>query len=303
MAELGLFPLPIVLVPTERIPLHIFEPRYRELIDECVATGDGVRPRARDRRRRRARDRHARVGAAGARGARRRTHEHRRRGRRALPPARADVGPRRSRPASSSPARRRRAGRPRRRRARARALQRARRRRRERRRRAGPATRRSFDFELAARVDFGVDAEAGAARVDLATRAHEALVELLEIALEAVRLEQTLRERAGQNGKVAPLEPDASERQHDDRRATAARVAGRGERRRRAAPRPRSCRRRRGCAAASGRRRSPSPRAGRAPRVEAALAVHVRLVDVHARVVDRLARRRARGRRRSRSPA
>ena len=52
MPELGLFPLPIVLVPTERIPLHIFEPRYRELIGDCVetdgefglvlATGDGA---------------------------------------------------------------------------------------------------------------------------------------------------------------------------------------------------------------------------------------------------------------------
>jgi Lon protease-like protein len=50
--ELGLFPLPLVLVPTERIPLHIFEPRYKELIGECVetdgefglvlATGDGA---------------------------------------------------------------------------------------------------------------------------------------------------------------------------------------------------------------------------------------------------------------------
>src|SRR3954469_21156067 len=39
MAELALFPLPLVLVPTERIPLHIFEPRYRELIEECLATG------------------------------------------------------------------------------------------------------------------------------------------------------------------------------------------------------------------------------------------------------------------------
>jgi len=36
MPELGLFPLPIVLAPTERIPLHIFEPRYRELIAECL---------------------------------------------------------------------------------------------------------------------------------------------------------------------------------------------------------------------------------------------------------------------------
>ena len=36
MEELGLFPLGIVLVPTERVPLHIFEPRYRELIGECL---------------------------------------------------------------------------------------------------------------------------------------------------------------------------------------------------------------------------------------------------------------------------
>ena len=36
MAELGLFPLPLVLVPTERVPLHIFEDRYRELIAECL---------------------------------------------------------------------------------------------------------------------------------------------------------------------------------------------------------------------------------------------------------------------------
>ncbi|HEY1366591.1 MAG TPA: LON peptidase substrate-binding domain-containing protein [Gaiellaceae bacterium] len=36
MEEIGLFPLGIVLVPTERVPLHIFEPRYRELIGECL---------------------------------------------------------------------------------------------------------------------------------------------------------------------------------------------------------------------------------------------------------------------------
>src|SRR4051812_14122838 len=36
MARLGLFPLPLVLVPTERVPLHIFEPRYRELVGECI---------------------------------------------------------------------------------------------------------------------------------------------------------------------------------------------------------------------------------------------------------------------------
>lgn len=37
MTELGLFPLSLVLLPTERVPLHIFEDRYRELIGECLA--------------------------------------------------------------------------------------------------------------------------------------------------------------------------------------------------------------------------------------------------------------------------
>jgi len=51
--ELGLFPLGIVLLPTERVPLHIFELRYQELIGECLeddrefglvfAGDDGVR--------------------------------------------------------------------------------------------------------------------------------------------------------------------------------------------------------------------------------------------------------------------
>ena len=36
MARIGLFPLELVLVPTERVPLHIFEPRYKELIGECI---------------------------------------------------------------------------------------------------------------------------------------------------------------------------------------------------------------------------------------------------------------------------
>jgi Lon protease-like protein len=53
MEEIGLFPLGIVLLPTERVPLHIFEPRYRELVGECMdddaefgllyADEDGVR--------------------------------------------------------------------------------------------------------------------------------------------------------------------------------------------------------------------------------------------------------------------
>jgi len=36
MSEIGLFPLGIVLLPTEVVPLHIFEERYRELIGECL---------------------------------------------------------------------------------------------------------------------------------------------------------------------------------------------------------------------------------------------------------------------------
>jgi Lon protease-like protein len=37
MSEIGLFPLELVLLPGERVPLHIFEDRYRELIGECLA--------------------------------------------------------------------------------------------------------------------------------------------------------------------------------------------------------------------------------------------------------------------------
>jgi Lon protease-like protein len=53
MSELGLFPLPLVLLPTEQVPLHIFEDRYKELIGECLedeeefglvyADDDGIR--------------------------------------------------------------------------------------------------------------------------------------------------------------------------------------------------------------------------------------------------------------------
>src|SRR5919198_1195485 len=39
MTEIGLFPLALVLLPSERVPLHIFEPRYKELIGECLAEG------------------------------------------------------------------------------------------------------------------------------------------------------------------------------------------------------------------------------------------------------------------------
>jgi Lon protease-like protein len=37
MSEIGLFPLNLVLLPGEQAPLHVFEPRYEELIGECLA--------------------------------------------------------------------------------------------------------------------------------------------------------------------------------------------------------------------------------------------------------------------------
>ena len=39
--RLPLFPLGVVLLPGEPIPLHIFEPRYKEMVRECI---DGDRP-------------------------------------------------------------------------------------------------------------------------------------------------------------------------------------------------------------------------------------------------------------------
>jgi Lon protease-like protein len=208
MPELGLFPLPIVLVPTERIPLHIFEPRYRELIEECVetgeqfglvlATGDGA------------------VHEIGTRATVEQVMEVLEDGRlnvvveggerfrllelttgRAFttgivepvvdddePPTDTDV----ERalevfrelaeaaesdvdvPDESSP---------------------------------------QLDFELAARVDFAVDSKQELLSGTSPRARMKKLIDLLETALEAVRLEQTLRERAGQNGKVAPLDPEA----------------------------------------------------------------------------------------------
>ena len=37
MALLPLFPLEVVLLPGTPLPLHIFEPRYKEMIRECIA--------------------------------------------------------------------------------------------------------------------------------------------------------------------------------------------------------------------------------------------------------------------------
>ena len=38
-AEIPLFPLPgALLLPRGKLPLHIFEPRYRRMIEDCMAT-------------------------------------------------------------------------------------------------------------------------------------------------------------------------------------------------------------------------------------------------------------------------
>ena len=65
-----------------------------------------------------------------------------------------------------------------------------------------------FDFELAARVDFGVDAKQEVLAMTSPRLRMQRLATLLEVALEAVKLEQATRERASQNGKVTPRDPD-----------------------------------------------------------------------------------------------
>src|SRR3954462_13720064 len=37
--DLPLFPLPLVALPTEQVPLHIFEERYKLMIGECLEQG------------------------------------------------------------------------------------------------------------------------------------------------------------------------------------------------------------------------------------------------------------------------
>ena len=39
METLALFPLNTVLFPGQLLPLHVFEPRYRQMIGECIQHG------------------------------------------------------------------------------------------------------------------------------------------------------------------------------------------------------------------------------------------------------------------------
>jgi Lon protease-like protein len=207
MPELGLFPLPIVLVPTERIPLHIFEPRYRELIDECVeadtefglalSTGDGavheIGTRARVADVLEVLD-DGRMNVIVEGGERFRLLDLTT-GRSFTtgvvepladedePAEEADVERALAVfgelaalaesdvdvPDPSSP---------------------------------------TFDWELAARVDFGVDAKQELLAMISPRIRMARLVEVLETSLEALRAERRLRERAGRNGKVSPADPE-----------------------------------------------------------------------------------------------
>jgi Lon protease-like protein len=205
MLELGLFPLPIVLLPTERVPLHIFEPRYRELIEECLETGsdfglvfaddDGavheigtratveeVLDRPEDgllnivvEGRGRFRLLELTSGRSYATGLVEDLTDDEElpeppavtRAVEAFAALVAETESPVDVPEPDSPL---------------------------------------VDFELAARVDFGPDAKQELLASTSPRERLERLTELLEIALEAVRLEKTLRDRAGKNGKVTPLE-------------------------------------------------------------------------------------------------
>lgn len=209
MPELGLFPLPIVLVPTERIPLHIFEPRYLELIGECLetdgefglllATGDGavheIGTRARVAALVETLD-DGRMNIVVEGGSRFRLLELTR-GRSFQTGSVEDVFDEDDPLADDDVER---------------ALEVF--------RELAAAAESDVDipdadspdlvWELAARVDFGVEPKQEILASTSPPARMRRLVELLQISLDAVRIEQALRERAGHNGKVTPLNGDGS---------------------------------------------------------------------------------------------
>jgi Lon protease-like protein len=203
--ELGLFPLPIVLLPTERIPLHIFEPRYRELIEECIETGVefgliltdgegavheiGTRASVMQILERLDDGRLNIVVEGGERFRLLELTSGRSFTTGIVEPVEDDDEPASAReqeravelftslateaesevdiPDPDSPL---------------------------------------LDFELAARVDFAPDAKQELLASTSPGVRMERLIELLEVALQAVKIEKALRERAGKNGKVTPLD-------------------------------------------------------------------------------------------------
>jgi ATP-dependent Lon protease len=67
----------------------------------------------------------------------------------------------------------------------------------------------SFDWEVAARVDLGVDTEQELLALQSPRARMARLAELLAIAVESLQVELALRERASRNGKVSPLDPES----------------------------------------------------------------------------------------------
>jgi Lon protease-like protein len=205
--EIGLFPLPVVLVPTERIPLYIFEPRYRELIGECLetdgefglvlATGDGAVHEIGTR---------ARVAAVVETlddGAMNVVVEGGERFRlleltqgRSFQTGLVEEVVDEDEPVDEDDAER--------------AIEVF--------RDLAAAAESEVDvpdadspdlvWELAARVDFGVEPKQEILASTSPPERMRRLVEVLQTSLDAVRIEQALRERAGQNGKVRPLNGD-----------------------------------------------------------------------------------------------
>jgi ATP-dependent Lon protease len=205
MPELGLFPLPIVLLPTERIPLHIFEPRYRELIEECIETGTDFGLVLTDGE--------GAVHEIGTRASVAQVLERLDDGRlnivveggdrfrlleltsgRSFTTGIVEEVEDDDEPAPASDV--------------VRAVEVF---------TALASEAESdvdipdpdsplLDFELAARVDFAPDAKQELLASTSPGGRMTRLIELLEIALQAVKIEKALRERAGKNGKVTPLE-------------------------------------------------------------------------------------------------
>ena len=205
--DLGLFPLDLVLLPTERIPLHIFEERYKELIGECLREGrDFGLVRSSD----------AGMAEIGTRATVTEVLQE-------LPDGRMNIvveGGDRFRIVDLTDGR-------------AfqtaevepvdddahdvdpddveRALQVF--------RRLVELTATDIDepdagspllaFELAARVDFGTDLKQELLELTSSQERIERLTELLERAADAIALEREVTERASRNGKVTPLRPDS----------------------------------------------------------------------------------------------
>jgi Lon protease-like protein len=204
MSELGLFPLPLVLVPSERVPLHIFEPRYKELIGECIENGKefgvllakaggeahavGTRAAVAEVLRVLPDGRMHVVVEGGDRFRVLELHSARSFATASVEELadtdespRSDdvdrvlelfvklqqtVGSSREPPDAESPL---------------------------------------FDFEVVARVDFGTDEKQELIELTSPRRRFERLAELLEHALEALTLEREIQQKAAGNGKVTPL--------------------------------------------------------------------------------------------------